>query len=561
MRLPWRVLWFTFASSTQLSSCAISVNITTFVGCPPQSACPVTVQDGVGTVASLFSPVALAMDISTRTMFVSDSVHHQIRQVSLNTANMTTLAGRNGTTSGFSDGYYGQLNAPHGIAFDTARNHLIVADSGNAAIRAVSHSGVIYTVAGNGTQGLTDGYGNITARFMTPTHVAYCGYNRNTYITDADAHSIRVLSPDGLVRTWVGNSTHCDFVNDVGTKARLCFPSSLACDTSGNLFVWTTSNEVQARAVVRKITPLGNVSTLAGTGGALIFYQDGVGSNAVFSAIDHIRASAVDSQGNLYVADQFNARIRRVTPSGMVSTIAGIGPGYSTYTDGPASIVRLSSLAGMVWDSTLDHLYVADVQVQQNSASGHVGHIARATQIVSPTQCAAGTFLQYNTDGSNSSCTLCPTGKFCAAGMGWCAMAVGFTGEDCVTVHHPRVVCFKQELSMPLSVPWGSSAWHQPCSPQLPAPLVITAPLPKKDHCPVSWGNMHPLPPHSVCPVPREPTRSRPQRLAASPVTPDTVAMVLLPHRKLAQRAPCAQSDQPLQLHVRWGHFVSLIPR
>jgi DNA-binding beta-propeller fold protein YncE len=208
------------------------------------------------------------MDARTQTVFVSDVNGHQIRRVSLSTANVSTFAGRNGTTAGFVDGYYGRFNGPAGIAYDPVRELLLVADNGNAAIRAVNPSGIIVTVAGNGTQGLADGYGNSTARFMFPVHLAYCETNGNIYVTDAGAHSIRVLSPNGMVRTWVGKSATCGFVDGSGAAARFCNPGGLVCDASGSLLVVDQN-------FIRKVSPSGIVSTLAGRRSSLFFYQDG----------------------------------------------------------------------------------------------------------------------------------------------------------------------------------------------------------------------------------------------------------------------------------------------
>ena len=168
----------------------------------------------------------------------------------------------------------------------------------------------VATVAGNGSLGFADG--NIgDARFYQPTGVAV-DVAGNIYVADSENHRIRKITPGGVVSTLAGSGT-AGSVEGVGTAAQFNSPRAVAVDATGNVYVADGLNHK-----IRKITPAGEVSTLAGSGA--YGFADGDGINAKFYFPKGI---ALDASGNLYVADDINHRIRKITPTGTVSTLVG----------------------------------------------------------------------------------------------------------------------------------------------------------------------------------------------------------------------------------------------
>ena len=173
-----------------------------------------------------------------------------------------------------------------------------------ALVRACdSQPTMVVTLAGSSTSGYADGVGTY-AQFNYPYGVAVDS-SGNVYVADSENSRIRFITPSGTVTTLAGNGTS-GFLDGVGTYAQFNRPRGVAVDSSGNVYVADTNNHR-----IRLITPNGTVTTLAGSGSNL--YADGVGTNAKFSSPSDV---AVDSSGNVYVADQYNFRIRFITPSG-----------------------------------------------------------------------------------------------------------------------------------------------------------------------------------------------------------------------------------------------------
>lgn len=195
------------------------------------------------------------------------------------------------------------------------------------------HSQIVSTFAGSSNYGQTDGIG-AAATFYQPFGIT-ADANGNVYVADAITDRIRKISSSGQVTTLAGSDR--GYVDATGSAAQFASPSSLAVDTSGNLYVADTNNNC-----IRKVTPNGTVTTLAGgTQG----FADGMGTAARFYNPIGV---AVDGVGNVFVADKFNNRIRKITPDGMVSTIAGWMTGL--YLDTPF---------GVAVDAA-DNLYITD---------------------------------------------------------------------------------------------------------------------------------------------------------------------------------------------------------
>ena len=239
------------------------------------------------------------------------------------------------------------FSAPTGAAVDAAGN-LYVADSGNQVIRKISTDGVVSTVAGLvGASGTADGIG-AAARFHTPEAVAVDG-SGNVYVADTGNHTIRKITPDGTVTTLAGSAGVSGSADGTGSAARFFVPFGLAVDAAGTLYVADTENNT-----IRKITSAGVVTTLAGqasTQGS----NGGIGSAAHFFNPESV---AVDSAGNVYVADTGNNTVRKITTDGAVGTLAGQA-GSSGSTDGQGSTARFNGVRSLVVDAS-GTLYVTD---------------------------------------------------------------------------------------------------------------------------------------------------------------------------------------------------------
>jgi len=244
--------------------------------------------------------------------------------------------GYEGTGSwSYADGTNGQARfyGPEGVAVDSAGN-VYVADTWNHIIRKMTQVGpnwVVKTLAG---QPLTSGWADAStgsgALFNQPCGVAVDDAG-NVYVADSGNNAIRLIKPSGTVTTVAGNPLLTSFGQQiggyqegVGTSALFDFPTGIAVDTSGNLYVADNVNNV-----VRKLTRSGSLdiwgsSTLAGLeGDAGVGNADGTGAGARFNGVYGV---AVDAAGNIYVADEYNNEIRKVTPEGKVSTLAGLAP-------------------------------------------------------------------------------------------------------------------------------------------------------------------------------------------------------------------------------------------
>ncbi len=247
------------------------------------------------------------------------------------------MVGSAGSTDGV--GTNALFNHPLGVALDKS-NNVYVADFNNNTIRKITPNGTISTFAGSaGSSGSTDATGN-AARFNGPAAVTV-DTNGNVYVADNYNCTIRKITPAGAVSTLAGSPLAYGSVDATGSAARFRYPSGVAVDNTGNIYVADTLN-----STMRKVTSSGVVTTLAGfaqSSGA----ADGTGSSSRFSYPNGV---AVDSAGNVYVADSNNHIIRKVTPAGVVTTLAGLSGHYGT-NDGIGSIVRLKYPDGLALDS------------------------------------------------------------------------------------------------------------------------------------------------------------------------------------------------------------------
>jgi sugar lactone lactonase YvrE len=248
----------------------------------------------------------------------------------------TTLAG---TT--------GQLSTLAGVAVDGVGN-IYIAENYAYTIRKVTSTGVVTTLAGAGGMfGSADGAGD-AARFGGPQGLAVDGAG-NVFVADRGNHTIRKITGDGVVSTVAGTAGSYGSADGTGSAARFYFPAAVAVDSEGNVFVADGGNHT-----IRKITGAGVVTTLAGTAGSS-GSADGTGGTARFFGPNGV---AVDRTGNLYVADTGNLTIRKITGSGMVTTLAGMAGGFGS-ADGAGGAARFKFPAGLAVDRE-GNLYVTE---------------------------------------------------------------------------------------------------------------------------------------------------------------------------------------------------------
>ena len=227
--------------------------------------------------------------------------------------------------------------------------NIYVADSGNNTIRRISPAGVVTTLAGLARHvGGADGAG-ATARFNYPNSVAVDSRG-NVYVADLYNATIRKVTPDGVVSTLAGRAGEYGRANGKGSKAQFDFPVSVAVDSADDVYVADIFNNA-----VRKVTATGVVTTLAGRMSYDVGCADGTGTIAQFC---HPVGLAVDGMGNVYVADQDNATIRKVTPDGTVSTLAGLA-GQAGNRDGTGSAARFDHPNGITLDQA-GNIYVTE---------------------------------------------------------------------------------------------------------------------------------------------------------------------------------------------------------
>ena len=219
------------------------------------------------------------------------------------------MAGSRGSTDG--TGSAARFFGPTGVAVDAAAN-VYVSDQLNHTIRKITPAAVVSTLAGlAGSPGSTDGTGS-AARFFQPLGVAVDAAG-NVYVADTNNQTIRKITPAGVVSTLAGLANSQGSTDGTGSAARFFAPTSVAVDAVGDVYVADDSNHT-----IRKITPAGVVSTLAGLAGSA-GSADGTGSAARFFNPFGV---AVDAAGNVYVADTGNNSIRKITPAGVVTTFA-----------------------------------------------------------------------------------------------------------------------------------------------------------------------------------------------------------------------------------------------
>lgn len=291
------------------------------------------------------SPYAVAID-AAKNIYVSDTVNHTIRKVAPD-GTVSTLAGSAGLFgSADGTGSAARFNFPVGIGLDAAGN-VYVADSKNFTIRKITPAGVVTTFAGAAFQpGSADGTGT-AARFLLPYGLAVDAAG-DVYVADGGNSLIRKITPAGVVTTLAGSAGQTGLVNGTGASARFNLPFGLAVTSSGNLIVADSGNNA-----IRQVTPAGTVSTLSGTAGL----SGAVDGTAAVARFNDPRGVAVNAAGTIFVADYGNSTLREITPGGVVSTLAGAA-GVVGSVDSVGAAARFYDPTGVVADGNT--VFVAD---------------------------------------------------------------------------------------------------------------------------------------------------------------------------------------------------------
>jgi len=301
--------------------------------------------DGASATATFFYPGGIAAT-GSGIVYVADTGNHLLRVVTAGF--VSTLAGGEGVLGSVDGtGSSAAFAYPYGVAVDGSGN-LYVADHNNDTIRKVSPAGAVTTLAGSaGIPGSANGTGS-AARFNGPTGVAVDSAG-NIYVADAGNTSIRKIAAGGIVTTFAGFSGVAGSSDGVGAIARFNAPQGIAVDGAGNVYVADTKNNT-----IRMATAGGTVTTIGGAAGQT-GSNDGPAGLARFNAP---YAVAVDGAGNVYVADFFNAAIRKITPAGTVTTLAGLA-GQVGMADGAGAVARFNQPYGVAVDASGD-VFVAD---------------------------------------------------------------------------------------------------------------------------------------------------------------------------------------------------------
>jgi len=301
---------------------------------------------------------------------------------------VTTFAGSGSTGTVNGAGKAASFNYPNGVAVDAAGN-VYVADKGNNEIRKITSTGTVSILSGT----LAAGNSNtstigVSATYNGPTGVAADAHG-NIFVADFGNNLIRKIASDGTVTTLAGGSKSGN-TNDVGTKALFNGPAGVAVDTSGNVYVADFANNL-----IRKITPAGAVTTLAGSG--KVGSANGTGTAATFNGP---RGVAVDINKNVYVADANNNLIRKIDSTGVVTTFAGTGSKGNA--SGSATTASFYYPSGVALDAA-GNLYVADALnnlVRKIAADGTVSSLAGSGNLSITSPFNAPVSVAVNTAGN-----------------------------------------------------------------------------------------------------------------------------------------------------------------
>jgi sugar lactone lactonase YvrE len=298
-------------------------------------------EDGVGTNATFNLPTVVTFDHSGN-LFVVDRMNNKIRKITPNGA-VSTYAGTGAFGSNDGPATTATFTYPDGAVFDS-QNNLFISDQSNHKIRKIDPDGTVTTIAGTGSIGAADGIGT-AASFYYPAGMAVDAFD-NVYVADYGNNKIRKITPEGIVSTFAGTGA-AGAVDGIADEAEFNGVTGVAVDNFGNVYAADYYNNK-----IRKIDPLGNVTTLAGSGA--MGAEDGLGSSASFY---YPAIVSVDATNALYVTDEENHKIRKISPIGEVSTYAGDGTLGSN--EGIATAAQFNYPTGVTIDAN-ENVFVCD---------------------------------------------------------------------------------------------------------------------------------------------------------------------------------------------------------
>lgn len=313
------------------------VVVSTFAGSGTQG-----LADGNGTAASFRFPTYVALD-GLGNVLVVDRSNHVIRKIDSN-ADVTTFAGTGAIGMENGNVTTATFRFPDAAVTDSNGN-IFITDQSNHSIRKITPEGIVFTFAGTGSIGSNDGDG-ATASFYYPAGITVDG-DDNLYIADFGNHKVRKITPDGIVSTFAGTG-FAGAQEGSALSATFNGLTGVAMDSQNNLFVADYYNNK-----IRKIDTLGNVSTFAGTG--IAGANDGTATEASFN---YPATISIDSHDNLFLTDENNNKIRKIAPNGTTTTYAGNGTVGSD--EGLALTASFNHPTGLVVDGTV--VYVSDYQ-------------------------------------------------------------------------------------------------------------------------------------------------------------------------------------------------------
>ncbi len=310
--------------------------------------------DGGPATAALFNyPSSLTLD-NAGNIFVADRLNYRVRMVNASGV-VTTIAGMNyylfGSYKG--DGMpatTAKLNLPTGVSLDTIGN-VYFTDCGNARLRKIEPSGIINTVAGTATPGFSgDGGGAMSAQLYTPQGLSFDS-SGDLFFADPNNARIRRISPSGVITTVAGDGVFAYSADGLAaTAAHIGTAYSVYADRSGNLYFY------DGYAYIRKVNSSGIISTIAGTG---VSGFSGDGGQATAAKISEIRDMTMDGTGNIYFADLYNYVVRKITPSGIITTVAGNGINGFSGDGGAATAAKMGIVSACILD-VYGNLYISD---------------------------------------------------------------------------------------------------------------------------------------------------------------------------------------------------------
>lgn len=284
-------------------------------------------------------------------LYIADQMNHRIRKV--NTEGMiTTFAGYGGSGGYTGDGVQAtatSLNRPMAVCADGLGN-IYIADMDNARVRKVSPSGIISTFAGTGFGSFSGDGGPATAAAINHPGGVACDALNNIYISDCNSQRIRKVDAAGIITTYAGNGV-TGFSGDGGpaTLAALSTPAGLAIDASGNLLVADYMNNR-----IRKVTPSGIITTIAGNGSGF----SGDGGPATAAGLSAPHQVSIDALGNIYVVDNDDFHVRKINTAGFISSIAGVSTAGYNGDFRPATTAQLNYAVGVAVYG--DYVYIGD---------------------------------------------------------------------------------------------------------------------------------------------------------------------------------------------------------